>query len=71
MTGDDYVDVLIGRIDPLTDEKINEQTRLFRKNHDWLGENIVSGGVRGVIPVRRSLSKWSQTDTPQSETVRL
>lgn len=31
MTGDDYVDVLIGRIDPLTDEKINEQTRLFRK----------------------------------------
>lgn len=57
MTGDDYVDVLIGRIDPLTDEKINEQTRLFRKNHDWLGENIVSGGVRGVIPVRRSLSK--------------
>ena len=57
LTGDDYVDVLIGRIDPLTDEKIDEQIRLFGKNHNWLGENIVSGGVRGVIPVRRSLSK--------------
>lgn len=57
LTGDDYVDVLIGRIDPLSDEKIDEQVELFGKTHEWLGKNIVSGGVRGVIPVRRPLSK--------------
>ena len=57
LTGEDYVDVLIGRIDPLTDEKIDEQIALFGKTHPWLGKTVVSGGVRGVIPVRRPLSK--------------
>lgn len=57
LTNDDNIDILIGRIDPLTDEKIAEQLAIFKKDHSFLGDNIVSGGVRGVIPVRRPLAK--------------
>lgn len=55
LTNESSVDVLIGRIFPLTDEKIKEQLELFGKNHPWMGENILHGGVRGIIPVRRPL----------------
>lgn len=56
LTNDDNADVLIGRIDPLTDVKVAEQLALFRKNHPWCGEKILHGGNYGVIPVRRPLT---------------
>lgn len=56
LTNEDNADVLIGRIDPLTDEKIVEQLAVFKTNHPWLGEKILHGGVRGIIPVRRPLT---------------
>lgn len=55
LTNADSADVLIGRIDPVSDEKVEEQTAIFRKNHPWLGEKILHGGNYGVIPVRRPL----------------
>lgn len=54
-TNGDSVDILIGRIDPLTEDKINEQMAIFRKNHPYIGEEILHGGACGVIPVRRAL----------------
>ena len=57
LIADDCVDILIGRIYPLTDEKIKEQVDLFRKNHPCTGERILHGGQRGVIPVRRPLTR--------------
>lgn len=56
LTNDDDADVLVGRIDPLTREKVEQQLDLFRKNHPWCGENVVHGGKYGVIPVRRPLA---------------
>lgn len=56
LTNDDSVDVLIGRIDPLTDEKITEQLAIFKKDHPFLGSRLICGGVRGIIPVRRPLA---------------
>lgn len=56
LTNENSVDVLIGRIFPLSDEKIKEQEDIFRKNHPWMGYKILNGGVRGIIPVRRPLS---------------
>lgn len=55
-TNKDSVDILIGRIYKLTDEKIEEQTKIFRDEHSWLGDRIVHGGNYGIIPVRRPLT---------------
>lgn len=55
-TNPDSVDILIGRIYKLTDEKVNEQIELFRKEHPWTGTEILHGGNYGVIPVRRPLT---------------
>lgn len=54
-TNEDSVDILIGRIDLLSEEKINEQMEIFRKNHPYIGDKILHGGSLGVIPVRRAL----------------
>lgn len=54
-TNEDNVDVLIGRIDKLTDEKVREQLAIFKHNHTWLGDKVLHGGQYGVIPVRRPL----------------
>lgn len=56
LTNDEDADILIGRIDPLTDKKVAEQLSLFRKNHPWCGENVLHGGNYGIIPVRRPLA---------------
>lgn len=56
LTNSDSVDVLIGRIDPIDDNKIKEQLKIFKENHDWLGSSILHGGKYGVIPVRRPLA---------------
>lgn len=55
-TNENTVDILIGRIDKLTDEKVKEQLEIFSKDHHWLGEEIIKGGSYGVIPVRRPLT---------------
>ncbi|MCR5522605.1 MAG: NAD(P)/FAD-dependent oxidoreductase [Clostridia bacterium] len=54
-TNKNSVDILIGRVYELTDEKINEQLEIFRNEHPWTGKTILNGGQRAVIPVRRSL----------------
>ncbi len=54
-TSFDSADVLIGRIDPLTDEKRDEILRVFRQKRPWLGERVLRGGQYAVIPVRRPL----------------
>lgn len=54
-TNSDSVDILIGRIDPLTDEKVNEQLEIFRKSHPYIGEKVLHGGSFGAIPVRCAL----------------
>ena len=55
-TNEDSCDVLIGRVDPLTEEKVREQLAIFRRSHPWLGETVLHGGQFGVIPVRRPLT---------------
>lgn len=55
-TNEDSVDILIGRIDPLDKNKVDQQLAVFRKNHPWLGDILLSAGNFGVIPVRRPLS---------------
>ena len=55
-TADDYVDILIGRTAPLTEEQIEETVSVFRLEHPWFDEKIVHGGDRCVIPVRRPLT---------------
>lgn len=55
LTNEDNVDILIGRIYPLTDKKIEQQLALFRADHPWAGDTVLHGGVRGIIPVRRPL----------------
>lgn len=56
-TNPDSVDVLIGRIDPLTDEQFETHLARFRESHPWMGTQIVHGGQSGVIPVRRPLTR--------------
>ncbi|MBR5409607.1 MAG: NAD(P)/FAD-dependent oxidoreductase [Clostridia bacterium] len=55
-TNQDTVDILIGRIDKLTDQKIAEMLDIYRKEHPWTGTNVVNGGSRAIIPVRRPLT---------------
>ncbi len=55
-TNPDSVDVLIGRVDPLTKEQIDAHVARFRASHPWMGEQIVHGGQYGFIPVRRPLT---------------
>lgn len=55
-TNDDNVDILIGRIYELTDEKVKEQLAIFKKDHPWLEPEILHGGNYGIIPVRRPLT---------------
>ncbi len=55
-TNDDSVDILIGRINPLTEQQIAIHTENFRKAHPWISTEILHGGNYGVIPVRRPLA---------------
>lgn len=56
-TNENSVDILIGRIEKLTDKKVEEQLALFRRKRPWTGTEILHGGQYGVIPVRRPLTK--------------
>ncbi len=55
-TNEDNVDILIGRIDPVNDEKIAEQLDIFKESHPWFTDEILHGGKYGIIPVRRPLT---------------
>lgn len=55
-TNSDSVDVLIGRIDPLTEELYDKHVEKFRNDHKYIGNNILHGGQYGIIPVRRPLA---------------
>ena len=55
-TNEDSVDILIGRIDPMSEEKKESLTELFRKSHPYIGTEVLHGAADGVIPVRRPLS---------------
>lgn len=56
-TNKDSVDILIGRVYKLTQEKVDEQLAIFRNEHSWVGDEILHGGNYGIIPVRRPLTK--------------
>lgn len=55
-TNENTVDILIGRIDKFGQEKIDEQLAIFRKDHPWIGDEIINGGQYGIIPVRKPLT---------------
>ena len=58
-TNPQSVDVLIGRIDPLTDAQFEAHLASFRASHPWMGTEVVHGGQTGVIPVRRPLTRMT------------
>lgn len=54
-TNPNSVDILVGRIDPLRDDVLQNAIAGYRADHPWTGADIVCGGTYGFIPVRRSL----------------
>lgn len=52
---DDSVDILIGRIDPVSPEKFEKCVDNFRVSHSCIGTEALFGVTEGTIPVRRSL----------------
>lgn len=58
LTQDGRVDILIGKFassGELTDEEIEASLEKFRRDHSFIGDKIIRGGHRGVIPIRRML----------------
>ncbi len=53
----DSADILIGRIDPLSPQKVEAEIAAFRAEHPEAGESLLHGGQYGFIPVRRPLTK--------------
>lgn len=57
---DDYVDILVGKFGmagELTEEEIEADLAEIRKQYPFVGTEIVRGGDRGEIPLRRMISK--------------
>ncbi len=52
---DDSVDILIGRINPVSREKFESCAGNFRKKHPCIGNEYVTELSQGTIPVRRPL----------------
>ncbi len=55
-TDDNAVDILIGRIDPLSQSGIDALIGQFRTEHPWFNDEIIHGGQNAYIPVRRPLT---------------
>ena len=55
-TFDDHIDVLIGRVDPLTPGQVDAVLEGFRRERPWMGKKLLRGGEFAVIPVRRPLT---------------
>ena len=52
---DDSVDILIGRINPVSREKFDSCVENFRKIHPCIGNEYVTDVTQGTIPVRKPL----------------
>ncbi len=60
LTDEGRVDILIGKFGmsgKLTDEEIEEGIADFKERYPFTGDNIIRGGQRGEIPLRRMLPK--------------
>jgi len=53
---EDYTDVLIGRFEPLTEERVDELLEGMRKDYPTIGKKILRGGEFAQIPVRQPLA---------------
>ncbi|MFA5449374.1 MAG: NAD(P)/FAD-dependent oxidoreductase [Clostridia bacterium] len=51
----EYIDVLIGRLSPLTDEQIANAHEDLKEDNPCLGDEVIRGGQKVVISVRRPL----------------
>ncbi|MBR3095203.1 MAG: NAD(P)/FAD-dependent oxidoreductase [Clostridia bacterium] len=56
VTKDSYVDVLIGRMAPMSKEKLRKTLDEMRAFSPQIGETLLRGGSQEQIPVRRPLS---------------
>lgn len=56
VTKDDYVDVLIGRMAPMSKTKLQKTLDEMRAFSPQIGETLLRGGTQEQIPVRRPLS---------------
>ena len=56
VTKDDYVDVLIGRMAPMSKTKLQKTLDEMRAFSPQIGETLLRGGSQEQIPVRRPLS---------------
>ena len=56
VTKDDHVDVLIGRMAPMSREKVQKTLDEMRAFSPQIGETLLRGGSQEQIPVRRPLS---------------
>ena len=56
VTKDDYVDVLIGRMAPMSKEKLEKTLNEMRAFSPQIGDTLLRGGSQEQIPVRRPLS---------------
>ncbi|MBO4382456.1 MAG: NAD(P)-binding protein [Clostridia bacterium] len=55
-TEDEFSDLLIGHMDPLTSEEVEEIAARYRKDNPQLGTKKLRGGQMVLIPVRQPLS---------------
>ena len=54
----DHVDVLIGAFGGLSEEMIRNAVDDFKRDHPYIGDQILRGGSCSRIPVRRTLPKF-------------
>lgn len=55
ITDKNYIDILVGGFEPLTQEKIDEAVADFREEYPYMGEKILRGGQVATIPLGRTL----------------
>lgn len=58
LTDEDSVDILVGKFGTageLTDEEIEESVSAYKSKHPFIGEKILRGGSKGVIPLSKML----------------
>lgn len=55
ITDKNYIDILVGGFEPLTQEKIDEAVADFREEYPFMGEKILRGGQVATIPLGRTL----------------
>lgn len=58
VTEREFVDVLVGSFEPLTDEAVNEAVEDFRRIYSHMGEKIIRGGCVTKIPLGKAIPKF-------------